>query len=58
MIVEYYFRAIIINFRNDDGIMGKRQRCVEGEAFAAENRGDGMTACDSILRQVLMPSWA
>jgi hypothetical protein len=30
MIVEYYFRAIVINFRNDDGIIGKRQRCVVG----------------------------
>ncbi len=30
MIVEYYFRAIIINFYYYDGIIGKRQRCVEG----------------------------
>jgi hypothetical protein len=30
MIVESYFHAIIIIFRDDDGITGKKQRCVEG----------------------------
>jgi hypothetical protein len=59
MIVEYYSRAIIINFRNDDGIIGKRQREVCGsEAFAVENQGDSAMACNSILHQVLTPSWA
>jgi hypothetical protein len=38
MIVEYYFHAIIIIFRNDDGIIGKRQRCVEGRPLLWRTR--------------------
>jgi hypothetical protein len=38
MIVEYYFRAIIINFRNKDGIIGKKQRCVEGRPLLWRTR--------------------
>jgi hypothetical protein len=43
MIVENYFRAIIINFRDDDGITAKIQRCVEGRPVLLRTgeMGDG-----------------
>jgi hypothetical protein len=41
MIVEYYFYAIIINFRDDDGIIGKKTEVCGRDACAVMDGGDG-----------------